>query len=79
MSGIGPMIPDEARAETRTLTTMLIITVKAPEAQVAKAPEGLEDIYNAALVQSRDQRIVKVEEPLDMPMGLTRHTMTERL
>ena len=76
---ISEAVLDEAYAETRTLTTTLIITVKAPETQSAQAPNGLEELYNSALSQSQARRIVKVEEPIYTPSGLPRYTMTERL
>lgn len=72
---IGGMVTD-LRAETRTLTTMIMITVKAPQTQTAQAPKGLEELYNVA---SQNQRMIKLEEPINTPSGLPRYTMTERL
>jgi len=66
-----------ALAETRTLTTTIVITVKASEPQ--QAPTGLQDLYNTALIQSQGDRLIKVEEPLNTPSGLPRYTMSERL
>lgn len=66
-------------AETRTLTTTIIITVKAPDTQSALAPKGLEGLYNVALSQSQGVRLIKVEDPVYTPSGLPRYTMTERL
>lgn len=70
---------DFASAETRTLTSMLVITVKAAVPQEAQAPTGLQELYNSALVQSQQNRLIKIEEPLNTPSGLPRYTMSERL
>ena len=75
---MGYMITD-LFAETRTLTTMIIITIKAPETQSAPALNGLEDLYTVALSQSLDRRLIKIEDPLYSPNGMPRYTMTERL
>lgn len=72
---IGGMARD-LYAETRTLTTMIVITVKAPQTQTTQVPNGLEELYNMA---SQNQRMIKVEEPINTPSGLPRYTMTERL
>ena len=72
---IGSMATD-LRAETRTLTTMIMITVKVPQTQTAQAPKGLEELYNVA---SQNQRMIKVEEPINTPSGLPRYTMIEGL
>ncbi len=66
-------------AETRTLTTMIIITIKAPETQASQAPKGLEGLYNVALSQSQNQRLIKIEDPINTSTGLPRYTMTEKL
>lgn len=66
-------------AETRTLTTMIVITVKPAETIAAKAPAGLEDLYKTALAQSIHNRLVKIEEPINAAGGPARYTMSERL
>lgn len=75
----GVIVGDVLAAETRTLTTTILITVKAADPQPAKAPAGLENLYNSALGQSQQNRFVKVEEPLYTPNGLPRYTMAEKL
>lgn len=70
---------DYAFAETRTLTTTLMITVKAPDTRQAQSPMGMQDIYNSALVQSQANRLVKVEEAMHTPAGIPRYTMSEKL
>lgn len=75
---IGGVLND-AIAETRTLTSMVIVTIKAPETESPQAPKGLDGLYNVALAQSQDRRIIKAEEPLNTPNGLPRYTMSERL
>ncbi|MBI5144385.1 MAG: hypothetical protein HZA30_04895 [Candidatus Omnitrophica bacterium] len=78
-AAVSLMIVSDILAETRTLTTIIMITVRAPQTQSAQAPTGLEELYNVALSQSQNQRLIKIEEPLNTPSGLPRHTMTERL
>jgi hypothetical protein len=53
--------------------------VKPAESAVAKAPAGLEDLYKTALAQSVQNRLVKIEEPINTPGGPARYTMSERL
>ena len=76
---IGEIVVLDAFAETRTLTTMIMITIKAPESQTAPAPIGLEELSKVALVQSLNQRSIKVEDPINTPTGLLRYTMSEKL
>lgn len=79
VAALGVVMVSDIFAETRTLTTMLIITVKAPQTQATQAPQGLEELYNVALNQNQNERLIKIEKPVDTPSGLPRHTMTERL
>lgn len=68
----------ELFAETRTLSTRVIITVKAPEPQgQPQADAGIREAVNSALSQSIAQRIVKVDSPL-MPGNSPTYTVTER-
>ncbi|MDP2912805.1 MAG: hypothetical protein Q8N91_02225 [Candidatus Omnitrophota bacterium] len=75
----GVMAGEIFAGETRTLTTMIIITVKPAETMAAKAPAGLEDLYKTALAQSTQNRFVKIEEPINTPSGIGRYTMSEKL
>ena len=71
------LIIGDAMAESRTLTTRIMVTVRDPNLQPA-APKGLEDIYAVALSQNISQRIVKTEPSLS-PVAGPRYTMTEKL
>ena len=66
-------------AETRSLTSVMVITIKAPAVQQIEAPKGLEETYSTALVNTQNKRLIKVEAPTDTQSGLARHTFTEIL
>jgi len=79
IAAIGSILAGDIFAETRTLTTTLIITIRprAPETQNAPAP--VRDTLSTALAQSTNQRFVKVDPSAATGTGDPRYTMMEKL
>jgi len=76
---LGMAMAAETLAETRSITSMVIITIKAPDTQAsAKAPEEYTELFNVALTQNLAQRLVRTEEPVGIG-GQPRYTLTERI
>jgi hypothetical protein len=69
----------EALAETRTLTTTLIVTVKPAIPQAQSAPTQTREFLSQALSQSTNQRFVRLEGSAESGMGFPRYTMMEKL
>lgn len=68
-----------AWAETRTLRSMVLITIKSPLPQQAETPPGFEQFQNMALAQSMSQRLIKAEKLFTTGTGKPRYTVSERL
>jgi len=69
----------EATAETRTLTTQLIITVRPEEPQLAQAPQSIQEVYSRGLPVTARERCVSIENPEMTGLLLPRYTITEKL
>ena len=78
MTVAGSLIQD-AGAETRTLTTTVIVTVRPAIPDMQSAPKSAQDVLTTALSQSQNQRFVRLESPSQSGLEASRYTMMEKL
>lgn len=76
--GIG-LIAIDAYAETRTLTTRILVTVRPDEPELRKAPDDVRDMYSKGTERTLNQRFVRLESPTETGLVLPRYTVMERL
>ncbi len=74
----GPLA-QEIYAETRTLTTTVIVTVRPVIPQMQGAPQQATDLLTNALSQSVNERFVKLETPSRGGIETPCYTMMEKL
>ena len=69
-------LTQDLAAESRTLTTTLLITVRPKAPETANAPQTAQEVLGTALSQSMNQRFVKRD---NTDIGSQRYTMMEKL
>ncbi|MFC1577024.1 hypothetical protein ACFL3N_01655 [Candidatus Omnitrophota bacterium] len=72
-------LPLEALAETRTLTTQIIVTVRPDEPDLTGAPQGIREACSNAFPQDSRQRFVRKETQEETGLGNPRYTVVEKL
>ena len=76
---VAGVICEMAYAETRTLTTTLIVTIRPKVPEAPNAPQQVQDLLASALTQSQHDRYVKLDLPSQDAVNGQRYTLMERL
>ncbi len=66
-------------ADTRTLTTTLIVTIRPKTPEAPNAPEQVQDLLSSALARTQNQQYVKLDMPSEGVAQGQRYTLMERL
>jgi len=72
-------ITTSAFAETRTLTTTVVITIKSPGPAMPNAPQSVRETLTGALTQSGNEQFVKFDGGGRGVTGAPSYTMMEKL
>lgn len=72
-------ITTSSLAETRTLTTMVVITIKSPSPAMPNAPQSVKGALTGALAQSGNEQFVKFDGSGRGMVGAPTYTMMEKL